>query len=368
VLAAYPEYRRVTVNAENIHRVKDAAIARRHRASLGTIVSDASISVQFANGARIGSVEEAFVSRLNAGDCFVIGGRIVEFVRVKEMTAWVRRAPAGRGIVPRWMGGKMPLSNELARSVRSTLDAARAGRFDAPELHAVRPLLEIQARCSRIPGADELLIERHETREGHHLFFFPFAGRHVHTGLSALVAWRLGQRAPASFSMAVNDYGFELVSPTPVDVEGALADGLLSPEQLPEQLRASLNAAELAKRQFREIARVAGLVFQGYPGDPKTAKQLQVSSGLLFDVFTRHDPENLLLRQAEEEVLERQLEYSRLEATLRDLQGKPVTIVAPTRMTPFALPLLAEHLREKLSTEKLADRVQRMQVEMRKGS
>ena len=368
VLAAYPDYRRVTVDDGNIHRVEDATIARRHRASLGTIVSDASINVQFVNGARIGTVEEGFISRLNVGDCFVIGGRIVEFVRVKEMTAWVRRASPGRGIVPRWMGGKMPLSNELAKSVRETLDAARAGSFEVPELRAVRPLLDIQARVSRIPGADELLVERHETPEGHHLFFFPFAGRHVHTGLSALTAWRLAQREPASFSMAVNDYGFELVSPMPVDLKSALEDGLLAPEHLAEHLRASLNAAELAKRQFREIARVAGLVFQGYPGDPKTAKQLQVSSGLLFDVFTQHDPQNLLLRQAEQEVLERQLEYSRLERTLQDLQNKPVVIVAPKRMTPFALPLLAEHLREKLSTEKLADRVQRMQLEMRKGS
>ncbi len=368
VLAAYPEYRRVTVDARNIHRVEDAAIARRHRASLGTIVSDASINVQFVNGARLGTVEEGFISRLNAGDCFVIGGRIVELVRLKEMTAWVRRASPSRGIVPRWMGGRMPLSNELSQSVRATLEAARSGRFDSPELQAVRPLLEIQARASCIPRSNELLIERHETREGHHLFFFPFAGRHVHTGLSALFAWRLAQRAPASFSMAVNDYGFELLSPTPVDIEAALADGLLSPERLREQLRASLNAAELAKRQFREIARVAGLVFQGYPGDPKTAKQLQASSGLLFDVFTRHDPENLLLRQAEQEVLERQLEYSRLEQTMHEIGDRKIVVVAPARMTPFALPLLVEHLREKLSTEKLADRVERMQVAMRKGS
>lgn len=368
VLAAYPEYRRVTVDADNIHRVADATIARRHRASLGTIVSDASINVQFTNGARLGTVEEGFISRLNAGDCFVIGGRIVEFVRVKEMTAWVRRAPPGRGVVPRWMGGKMPLSNELAQAVRATLQAVRAGRFDAPELQAVRPLLEIQACVSRIPAADELLIERHTTREGHHLFFFPFAGRHVHTGLSALIAWRLAHRTPTSFSIAVNDYGFELLSPTPVLLDEALADGLLARDRLAEHLRASLNAAELAKRQFREIARVAGLVFQGYPGDPKTAKQLQASSGLLFDVFTRHDPDNLLLRQAEEEVLERQLEYSRLASTLQDLQDKPVVVVAPERMTPFALPLLVEHLREKLSTEKLADRVARMQVAMRKAS
>ena len=366
VLAAYPEFRRVTVDADNIHRVEDATMARRHRASLGTIVSDASISVQFVNGARIGTVEEGFISRLNVGDCFVIGGRVVEFVRVKEMTAWVRRASPGRGIVPRWMGGKMPLSNELSQSVRATLEAARSGRFAGPELQTVRPLLDIQARVSRIPGADELLVERHETREGHHLFFFPFAGRHVHTGLSALVAWRLAQRTPTSFSMAVNDYGFELVSPTPVDIEAALADGVLAPEHLPEQLRASLNAAELAKRQFREIARVAGLVFQGYPGDPKTAKQLQASSGLLFDVFTQHDPDNLLLRQSEQEVLERQLEYSRLEHTLHGLRHRRVVLVTPTRMTPFALPLLVEHLREKLSSEKLSDRVQRMQVEMRK--
>jgi ATP-dependent Lhr-like helicase len=364
VLAAYPEYRRVAADADGVHRVPDASIARRHRAQVGTIVSDASVTVQYANGAKIGSVEESFAARLNAGDCFVIGGRLVEFVRLREMTAWVRRARARRGVVPRWMGGKMPLSSELADAVRAQLEAARNGRLDVPELEAVQPLLALQARLSVIPAADELLVECHATREGYHLYFFPFAGRHAHAGMAALLAWRLAQRRPATFSMAANDYGFELLSPAAPDIEAALAEGLLSDADLLAQLSASLNAAELAKRHFREIARVAGLTFQGYPGGTRSARQLQVSSGLLWDVFARHDPDNLLLRQAEREVLERELDYSRLAAALQRMGTQRAVLTRPRRMTPFALPLMAERLRERLSTEDLATRVERLRWEM----
>ena len=367
VLAAYPEYRRVVIDAEGRYGVPDAKIARRHRASIGTIVSDATISVQYVRGSRLGRVEESFIARLKPGDRFVVGGKLVEFVRVREMTAWVRRAKTTRGIVPRWMGGRMPLSNELSRAVRSALEAARDGRTDSAETALLRPLLALQMKLSVLPAADELLIERHVTREGHHLAFFPFAGRHANAGLAALCAWRLARRAPVTFSMAANDYGFELLSPTPVDIESALAADLFTLDNLHEDLKASINAAELARRHFREIARVAGLVFQGYPGDTKSNKQLQVSTGLLYDVFAKHDAGNPLLAQAEREVLERELDYSRLTTALREFQPGKIIVRAPRRMTPLALPLYAESMRERLSTEELADRVARLQLAMLKG-
>jgi ATP-dependent Lhr-like helicase len=364
VLAAYPEYRRVAPGEDGVHRVADAAIARRHRAQVGTIVADASVTVQFVNGASIGTVEESFAARLTPGEAFVIGGRRVEFVRLRDMTAWVRRARGGRGTVPRWLGGKMPLSSELAEAVRGPLELARAGRFETPELKAAAPLLALQAHLSAIPAAGELLVECHATREGHHLYVFPFAGRHVHAGLAALLAWRLARRQPLTFSMAANDYGFELLSPEPADVDAALAEGLLGAAGFDADLRASLNAAELARRHFREIARVAGLTFQGYPGAPRTARELQASAGLLWDVLARHDPANRLLRQAEREVLERELDYTRLDATLRALAAARVVVKRPRRMTPFALPLMAERLRERLSSEDLAARVERLRADM----
>ncbi|HYH43842.1 MAG TPA: DNA ligase-associated DEXH box helicase, partial [Burkholderiales bacterium] len=364
VLAAYPEYRRIERGEDGLYRIANPRLARRHCAQIGTIVSDASINVQFQRGGRLGSVEESFLAKLQPGDRFVIGGKAVELVRMRDMTAWVRRASASTAVVPRWMGGKLSLSGALGRRIRDELESAGAGGDLSAEAAAILPLVELQQRYSRIPAASELLVEQHATREGMHLCVFPFAGRHVHSGIAALVAWRLGQRVPLSFSMAFNDYGFELLSPTRYDLDPHVLGELLSPAHAEEDIIASLNAAELARRHFREIARVTGLVFQGYPGQGRSARQLQVTSGLLYDVYARHDPDNPLLVQAKREVLERELELSRFKETLERLAGETIVLTQPRRLTPLALPLIAEQMRNKLSTEKLADRVARMQLQM----
>jgi ATP-dependent Lhr-like helicase len=379
-LQAYPEYRKVQ-EQDGVWRVTETAIARRHRMAVGTIVSDGSVDVRFLRGARLGSVEEAFVARLRKGDCFSFAGRTVELVRVEGMTALVRAAGARRAVVPRWWGGKMPLSSELAAGVRALLDrAVRAGsaRHSAvtespadPELQALAPILALQARWSAVPTSDALLVERLQTREGHHLFVFPFEGRQVHGALAALLAWRISRAVPMSFSMAWNDYGFELLSAQSVDLDGpALRDLLHCPEQaaLGAELLASLNAAEMTRRHFREIARVAGLVFQGYPGAAKSVRQVQVSSSLLHDVFARFDPGNLLLRQAEQEVLRRDLELPRLHAFLLALPGRSLLWQTPPRVTPFAFPLLVERMRERLSSETLAERVGKMQYRLEQAA
>jgi ATP-dependent Lhr-like helicase len=318
------------------------------------------MKVRFVRGKTIGTVEENFIARLRPGDVFTFAGRTLQFVRVRDMTAWVRRSNEATSVVPHWTGARLALSPELAAAVRMKLDQARQRVFDGPEMEAVRRILELQAKWSRLPAADELLIERVKTREGHHLFFYPVEGRLVHEGLAALFAYRLAQLAPITFTLAANDYGFELLSPDPARLEGALDAGLVSPDHLLHDIPASLNAAELAKRQFREIARVAGLIFQGYPGNNKSVKQVQASSGLLYDVFARYDPENLLLFQAHREVLEKQLERSRLGRTLERIASGRVTIQDVERPTPLAFALLVDRAREQVSSEKFLDRVQRL--------
>ncbi|MEO8346632.1 MAG: ligase-associated DNA damage response DEXH box helicase [Betaproteobacteria bacterium] len=359
-LNAYPEYRRVVIGDDGIARVPDAAIARRHRASIGTIVSEASISVQFRNGQRLGHVEESFIARLAAGDCFVFAGRVLEFVRVKEMTAWVKPATSHKAIVPRWAGGKMALSTLLADRTRALIAQARHHVYASPELQLVRPLLELQRRWSALPDEREWLIERIATRDGHYLFFYPFEGRLAHLGLATLFSFRLSRAVPRTFSLMVNDYGFGLLSPDVVDLSLGDLGRLLAAPNVEADILAGLNAAEMGRRQFRELARVAGLVFQGYPGQPPSNRQLQASSGLLYDVFAQYDPDNLLLAQAVREVLERHLDAPRLTLALSRLRGSRALLLAPARPTPFAFPLMVEMFREKLTTEALETRVARM--------
>jgi Lhr-like helicase len=352
----------VAAARDGILSVEDRQVARRHRMAIGTIVADAAMTVQYLKGGRLGTVEESFIARLTPGDKFVFAGKPLEFVRVRDMKAWVRKASSSKGAIPRWMGSRMPLSTELAAALRGRLEEASRGIFRDREMEAVKPVLDTQAKWSRIPAADELLIERVKTREGHHLFFFPFEGRLVHEGLAALLAYRISRLQPISFTMSSNDYGVELLSSDPAPLEEALAAGLLSPHGLVDDVPASLNAAEMARRQFREIARVSGLVFPGYPHAGKSARQLQASSGLFFDVFTRYDPNNLLVSQAHREVMERQLESSRLGRTLERLSTSRVVITSPKRTPPLAFPLLVDRTRDRVTSEQLADRVRRMQV------
>ena len=371
-LRAYPEHHRLRLGDDGLWRVPtdDAAgrlMARRHRMQVGTIVSDAAMAVRFLNGPRLGTVEEGFIARLKKGDCFVFAGRTLEFIRVQEMTAFVRRAEGKRPSVPRWQGGRMPLSNEMADAVLALLgEAAQAAQggdgptpWHEPEMRAARPMLDTQSRISHLPRPGRLLMEVHRSREGQHLWLYPFAGRLAHLGLASVLAWRLARVHPNTFSLAVNDHGLELLAAEPVPLDEATWRAALSPDHLADDILASLNAGELAQRRFREIARVSGLVFTGMPGANKSARQVQASSSLYFEVFRQHDPNNRLLRQAREEVLSQELDLDRLRACLVTLQGWQLDQVMLESPSPFSLPLMVERLRERLSTEKLSDRVQR---------
>ncbi len=370
-LTAYPDYRRAVPDEEGVWRVPDARLARRHRANIGTIVSDASMTVQYLGGAKLGSVEESFVARLKPGDVFLFAGRQLELVRTHEMTAFVRRATGRKPAVPRWNGGRMPLSTTLADAVVQQLALADAGRFDSPELQCARPLLDLQHEWSALPTPETLLAERIATREGTHLFLYPFAGRHVHLGLASLIAWRVAQRSPRTFSMAFNDYGLELLCADEVAWDELLPQVLQATDDetaLLHEVLASLNASELARRRFREIARVSGLIYQSYPGERRSAKQLQASSSLFWEVFRKYDPANRLLQQAEGEVLALELDIGRLRASLARMAGQRLVLKHPARPTPFAFPLMVERFREQLSNESVADRIARMVAQLEKAA
>lgn len=371
-LTAYPDYRRAEPDAHGVWRVPDARLARRHRQSIGTIVSDANLQLKFwkrgGSGQALGSIEEGFIARLRPRDAFLFAGRVLELVRVENMTAYVRRATGSKAAIPRWNGGRMPLSSELADAMLDELDGLSDGRATRPELRLLRPLLDIQQRWSALPGRHRLLAEVLRSREGWHLFLYPFAGRSVHLGLGSLLAWRLARQQPLSFSIAVNDYGLELLSASFVDYPQALGPALFSDNNLLEEVLASLNAGELARRRFREIAQIAGLVFSGYPGAGKSARQLQASSSLFYEVFSQHDPDNLLLTQAQREVLSQELELQRLAQSLARTRGMQLEVHAIRRATPFAFPLMVERYRESLSSEKLADRIRRMLADLERAA
>jgi ATP-dependent Lhr-like helicase len=364
-LGSYEEFSKVAIQPDGLYKVTSRKIAMRHRLSMGTIVSDPMIQVKYLRGGYIGSVEESFISKLKPGNVFWFAGRSLEFVQIKEMKALVRRSTKKTGTVPRWMGGRMPLSSRLAELIRIELQKAADHREDSIELRTIEPILTLQQSLSKIPDQRSLLIETCKTREGYHVFFFPFEGRFVHEVLAALLAYRISVSHPISLSIAMNDYGFELLSESPIPIAEALEEDLFSTDQLMEDIFAGINESEMARRRFREIAAIAGLVFQGYPGKGIQTRHLQASSGILYGVFETYDPENLLLKQARDEVLHVQMEKSRLEKVVDRINSQKIHLVTTPRVSPFAFPIMVDRLsRNSLSSENIEDRIQRLQAEL----
>ena len=367
-LQQYDEYKKVEV-LNGLYKINSRRIAMRHRLHIGTIVSDNMMKVKFMTGGFVGVIEEGFISRLEPGDAFTLAGRQLELIAIKDMTVLVKKSGKKKSIIPSWMGGRLPLSESLGKVLRQMVDEAATGnKQSAIELRVLQPLFKLQKLLSHVPGANELLIEQIETRDGFHLFVYPFEGRLVHEAMAALLAYRIGKLLPITFSIAMNDYGFELLSDQPIPVDDSNVYELFTSENLIQDIQHSVNSTEMAKRKFRDIAVIGGLIFQGFPGEYKKARHLQASAGLLFNVFNEYDPHNVLIRQAYQEVFDVQMEEVRLRDMLQRVQASRIVLTYPERFTPFSFPIKVDSMRESLTSEKLADRVRRMQEQLNASS
>lgn len=367
ILTAYQEFQKVVIE-NGVYKVKNRRIAMMHRMNLGVIISDPMLKVKFMSGGYLGMVEEYFVSRLKPGDTFGLAGRIVEFIMIKDMTVLVRSSKARRAITPSWLGGRLPLSSNLSAMLRKKFDDALINKPKDPELKKLLPLFEQQQKYSHIPSSNEFLIEMIDTKDGYHLYMYPFEGRLVHEVMSALVAYRISRIMPISFSIAMNDYGFELLSDQPIPIDKTNLKEILSTDNLTADIAHSINAAEMAGRKFRDIAVIAGLVMKNYQGKFKNDKNLQSSAGIIFRIFEQYDSSNLLMRQAYDEVFYQQLEEPRLSAALQRIQKSKIIIKKPSRFTPLSFPIKVDSLRQSLSSEELETKIRKLQGEAKQTS
>ncbi len=364
-LQQYDEYKKVEIE-NGVYRITNRRIAMRHRMHIGTIVSDAMLKVKLMSGGFIGVIEEWFISRLEPGEVFTLAGRNLELVAIKDMTVMVRKSSAKKSIVPSWMGGRMSLTANLGRILRETFNKALVDE-DEIELKSLHGLFELQQTLSHIPRDNELLIEQVEDKNGFHLVVYPFEGRQVHEAMSAILAYRIGQIMPITFSISMNDYGFELLSDQPVPVDDSNVRELFTDKDLLLDIQKSVNNTEMAKRKFRDIAVIGGLIFQGMPGEKKKARHLQSSASLLFKVFDEYDPNNLLLKQAYNEVLVQQMDEVRLRHALNRISNSKIILTFPEQITPLSFPIIVDGLnRNNYSSEKLEDRIKKMQAQLEK--
>lgn len=359
-LYQYDEYKKVEKDDNGRYSMLSRRFAMRHRMHIGTIVSDSMLKVKFLNGGFIGVIEEYFISRLVPGEVFTLAGRNLDLIMIKDMTVIVKKSSSKKSIVPSWMGGRMPLSAKLGTVLRMKLDEAHQAVPADEEIRTLEPLFSKQMELSHVPRANELLIEQIETKDGFHLFVHTFEGRLVNEAMAAILAYRISRIRSITFSFAMNDYSFELLSDQPIPLDDSNVYELFSPDNLFADIQRSVNSTEMAKRKFRDISVIGGLIFQGFPSEQKKARHLQASASLLFQVFSLYEKDNLLLRQAYQEVFDQQMEEVRLRNMLERIQKSQIVLTFPKQLTPFSFPVKVDSMRENLSSEKLEDRVKKM--------
>lgn len=358
-LKSYEEYHKVVVMEDGLHKVTSRRIAMLHRMNMGAIVSDAMLKVKFISGGYIGMVEEYFISRLKKEEKFILAGRVLEVAMIKDMTVFVR-ASKGKAQAPSYLGGRLPLSSNLGQFLREKLSIALNPKTSEKELKFLHPLLMNQEERSHIPKDDEFLVEMIKNREGYHLFMYPFEGRLVHEVMAALIAFRISKLAPISFSMAMNDYGFELFSDKEIPLNEENLDKILTRDNLMNDVISSINAAEMARRKFRDIAVISGMVVQNFPGQQRSNKSLQSSAGLIFKVLEDHDPNHFLVRQAYTEVFNMQLQEQRLVEAFKRIEKSKIILKFANSFTPLSFPIKVDSLRQTLTSEDLDARIQKL--------
>lgn len=368
-LQAYDEYHKIYHDAEKqAYFIAGRRKAMLHRLSIGVIRSEELYRVKFLHGKKeLGRVEAYFLHRLKKGDVFTIAGRTVRLAEVKDDVAFVKKSKAQKALMPIWSGEKLSLSPELSQLVRkewaAAVEAFKQNKLDEVDgRECLQPFLSKQATYSSLPkvGA-ELLVEYIKSRQGYHLYIYPFLGKKCHDAMAALIAHRIAARQPIGFSMSANDYGFELLSADELPIEAGLLKAVFKMEDLEKDLQESLNATEMSKQKFKEIAVIAGLFYTRFPGKQKgAAAHLRASAQLVYEVFKKREPEHFLLQQAEQELATQTLDVPGLKSAMEILAEMPILLTQPKRFTPLAFPLMVARLRQYLSSEDLADRIERI--------
>lgn len=353
--SAYPEYKKLIFD-QGTYKVQEKRLVQFHRMNIGTIASDPQVPIKLMRGKLLGVVEENFITSLQPNDHFLFGGKVLELVQYRDLCAYVRLSRGEAKTTAIWQGGRMPYSSSLGELLRKTLYVPNSG---FPEEALLRQIGSFQRKISAIPGENELLIEQLHSREGWHLFIYPFEGRLIHQALAYLIAARLANLSRTTFKISCNDYGFELLSHDPIDVK-LITPTLFATDRLEEEISQLLNLHEIGKSYFRDIARIAGIIFQGYPGKHKSARQVQVSSSILYEVITKYDKENVLVKQTYKETLDGQFETNRLSNVLKRLHGARFLLCHPKKFSPFALPLFIERVSGHLTTETIAERIEKI--------
>ncbi|MDH3659226.1 MAG: helicase-related protein, partial [Alphaproteobacteria bacterium] len=335
-LQVYDRYRRLRRDDDGRWRICHPKLAQRYRMNIGTIVEQPMVKVRLKGRRQsLGEVEEWFIQWLTPGDVFQFAGRALVFQGLRENTALVTFAPAGKEpSVPSYMGTRMPFTTHLSSRVRGYL-ADPASWRGFPE--QVLEWLQAQLDLSSMPAADELLIETFPRRGKFYMVVYAFVGWNAHQTLAMLVTKRMERFGLKPVGFNASDYMLCIWGLEPIVDPAALFDVDILGEELEDWMADS----SLLKRTFRNVAVVAGLIERRHPGQEKTGRQVTINSDLIYDVLRKYQPDHVLLRATYAEAAVGLLDVRRLADFLTSVQGK-IRHKNLEKLSPLALPVMLE--------------------------
>ena len=330
-LRAYDRFKRLTQEDDGTWRVSHPRFVQQHRLNAGIIVDQPALNVRFANGRKLGTVEESFAATLRQGDSFFFSGMALEVVRI-ELTDLVVRATAKQARIPSWGGTRMAMSTRLADRVRHFLaEPEEWHRF--PE--DVREWLEMQKYRSALPQPGQLLVETFPHEGRHYLVCYSFEGWNAHQSLGMLLTRRMDAQGLMPLGFVSNDYALAIYGMKPVTDP----QSLFSADILDHEFIDWVEQSSLLKRAFRDVAVISGLIERQHPGKRKTGRQVTFSTDLIYDVLRKYEPGHMLLKAAWADARARMTDVGRL-GDLIDRASETMLHVALDRVSPLAVPVL----------------------------
>lgn len=346
-LAAYDQWKKLFRDSEGRMHIRNARTAAALRMNIGTIVEASVLKVKLTGkrgfGPTLGEVEEYFVNMLRPGDTFMFAGRLLRFIRIREMACECMEGGDGDPMVPAYAGGRLPLTTNLADRVRGLLQSPEKWDLFPDQ---VRDWLRLQRAVSRLPGRDDLLIETFPRGDRWYLVAYCFEGRNAHQTIGMLVTKRMERAGYAPLGFVATDYVLGVWSANQPRNVSALFDQ----DMLGDDLEAWMAESSMLKRTFRNVAVIAGLIQRNLPGAEKNRRQVTVNSDLIYDVLRRHQPDHILLRATRADAAGGLTDIGRIAGMLARVKGHIVHMVL-SRVSPLAVPVLLDIGRESVRTD-----------------
>mgnify|MGYP001627160879 CR=1 FL=1 len=345
-LRAYDRFKRLTHDPDGNWRVSHPRFIQQHRLNAGIIVDQPALAVRFANGRKLGTVEEGFAAQLTPGDSFFFSGMALEVVRM-DTSDLIVRATSKQARIPSWGGTRMAMSTRLAERVRTFLAQPDQWHRVPPD---VREWLDMQKLRSVLPQPGQLLIETFPHEGRHYLLCYSFEGWNAHQSLGMLLTRRMDAQGLMPLGFVSNDYALAIYGLKPVTDPKSL----FSADILDHEFIDWVEQSSLLKRAFRDVAVISGLIERQHPGKRKTGRQVTFSTDLIYDVLRKYQPDHLLLKAAWADARARMTDVGRL-GDLIDRAATTMLHVSLDRVSPLAVPVLILIGREQVAQSAAED-------------